>query len=55
MTPLWAADILDEATQLFAQGDEDFIFILNRFCSELWVSGSEQHGGMGWSGEGVGC
>lgn len=32
MTPLRATNVFDKAAELLAQSDEDFIFILNRFC-----------------------
>ena len=32
MAPLRAADILDEATEFLAQGDENFVFVLDRLC-----------------------
>ncbi len=35
MAPRRATDILDEATELIAQGDEDLILILDRLCGAL--------------------
>jgi hypothetical protein len=33
MAPLGTADVLDEVSQLFAQGDEDLILVLDGLCS----------------------
>lgn len=32
MTPLGAADILDKAAKLLAQGNKDLVFIFHGFC-----------------------
>jgi hypothetical protein len=32
MAPLRTTDVFDEASQLFAQGDQHLIFVLDRFC-----------------------
>lgn len=32
MTPLRATDVLDEATELFAQSNQNLIFIFDGFC-----------------------
>ena len=32
VAPLRAADVLDEAAEFLAQGDENFVFVLNRLC-----------------------
>ena len=32
MAPLRPSDVLDEATKLLAQGNQDLIFILDRLC-----------------------
>lgn len=32
MSPLGAADVLGEAAELLAQGDEDLVLILDGFC-----------------------
>lgn len=32
VTPLRTSHVFDEAAELFAQGDQDFILILNRLC-----------------------
>lgn len=34
MTPLGTADVVDKATQLLAQGNEDLVLILDRLCKQ---------------------
>lgn len=43
MRPLSTSDILGEATKLFAQSHEDFIFVFDGFCS---IGGLDQRGLM---------
>lgn len=42
MTPLGAADVVDKAPELFAQGDENLVLILDGLCSRgmLAMNGS---------------
>lgn len=32
MTPRRASDVFDEVAKLLAQGDQDLVFVLDRFC-----------------------
>lgn len=35
MTPLRTTDVVDKAAELFAQGDEDLVFILDGLCETV--------------------
>lgn len=39
VTPLRAANIFSKPAELFAQGDQDLVFIFNRFCTSMLEGG----------------
>lgn len=52
MAPLRAADVVDKAPKLLAQGNEDLVLILDRLCSRgvLAMDESVRHRGRGGAG-----